>query len=467
MEIKQDVVDYVGSLGKLNKQFFDYAVIQKKALSHTDLVQASAGKLSTYSYKISVWPYFINAERTQEIANASIGIAHLIHQMLKRKWQQGQSLHSFYDLDEDTFSRVIQVSYNGNVMGRADAYHDGEHFKLLELNLGTNVGGSDMVYFVDAHLKQPQLAEFLAQKPAFTFLNTYEKLIENALAAMAENQLQDESGEYNLLIRNRNMDPELAKVYVASYQALAQKLGYALNVFVIDHEDKLEYNEKGVVYQGKQIGYLLWLPLEHEAQGMYAYYPEPLKQAWMNQQVLVPSSALTKMLENKANFALLHAFKNDGTFSEEEIALINNHVPWTGWLQPKSFGCSKVSQPNSLPSMQTLRENKADYVLKPDDGLQGKGITVGRYVDEQTWQAALQNAAEKDNYLVQSYVAAKKVYGLQSEGEIGEYEPVWGAFFCGQLYSGVWLRLMPEIDGFTGVVNSAQGAHEAIVYQEI
>ncbi|MCZ0982406.1 hypothetical protein O1L60_35520 [Streptomyces diastatochromogenes] len=45
-------------------------------------------------------------------------------------------------------------------LGRADAYHDGTAFKLLEFNLGSEVGGLDMDVFNQSLLRVPEFAGF-------------------------------------------------------------------------------------------------------------------------------------------------------------------------------------------------------------------------------------------------------------------------------------------------------------------
>lgn len=460
MVIKDELVNYVGSFSGLNRHFFDYAFTQKKSLLDDDLVASAKGKLSTYQYKICVWPFFIDSQNVRDLVGVTIGVSHLIHQMMHRKLRQGYSLHRYYGVEEECFSRAVDVNFNGNICGRADLYHDGEYFKLLEINLGTNVGGADMVYYVDAHLAQPQLAEFLAENPSFSFINTYEKLIENALLAMEACQLSGENGEYSIVIRNKEMDPEMANVYANSYEALAQKLGYKLNVFVIPDEASLSYCDSGVYYGGKLIGYLLWLPYEDEALNIFESYPGKLKEAWYNKKILAPSNVLSRMIENKLSLALLHKFKDDGTFSDHEKKLIDNHVPWSAMLDQALFKDCDVET-------SIYAQDKSAYVIKPCIGLQGDKISVGRYTEESEWIDSLKHSLKESGGLIQSFVEAKKIYSLQSDNKIAEYEPVWGAFFCGDGYAGAWLRMMPHEDGYKGVVNSAKGAVEAILYHEI
>ena len=47
--------------------------------------------------------------------------------------------------------------------GRADAYHDGDSFKLLEFNVGSELGGVDSAQMNRAFLALPAFAEFAAR----------------------------------------------------------------------------------------------------------------------------------------------------------------------------------------------------------------------------------------------------------------------------------------------------------------
>lgn len=65
-------------------------------------------------------------------------------------------------------------------MGRADIYHDGEHFRLMELNLGSALGGLDNAMVNPTFLTHPFFAEFVAEH-GLAYVDTIEELVRTLL----------------------------------------------------------------------------------------------------------------------------------------------------------------------------------------------------------------------------------------------------------------------------------------------
>jgi glutathionylspermidine synthase len=451
--VESVVRNYVSKLSVLNGELLQNKYIQGVAQSSANLAELAPGRLATYEYRVNPWPFFINDVNKKKIELASIKIVQLIQKLLVGKWSQGHSLHHYYGLPELDYGKAINAPFNGNVIGRSDLYHDGSAFKLLEINLGTNVGGADMVYYKDILLAQLYLRDFLIENPEINFIDTYQVLIENALAAMRERQLVDDDGIFTIVIRNKQADEQIAQVYINLYQQIAQQMGCSLRVFVVRDEKEFQYADNHLYFQGHLVGFVAWLPEGMETYNIYESYPEELKKVWLEHNVLAGSNLLTHIIENNISLVLLYKHRNDTLFDDTERALIEEVVPETVLLSELDDDAFK-----------RVKENKRDFVLKPLMGCQGNEVCIGRYVSHLTWSQYLAQARPKNNTVVQVNVTPNNIYAVDEHGTLNQCIPVFGSFFCGDSYASSWIRNREVSNVFDGVINSANGASEMIVF---
>jgi len=90
-------------------------------------------------------------------------------------------------------------------------------------------------------------------------------------------------------------------------------------------------------------------------------------------------------------------------FTDEEKQAIADHVPWTRFMHDEqtNFRGEKVDL------FPFVRENKDIFVLKPNAGFGGFGVTIGCEVDEQKWGEVLEDC-RTNSWVVQEYVALPK-----------------------------------------------------------
>jgi hypothetical protein len=103
-----------------------------------------------------------------------------------------------------------------------------------------------------------------------------------------------------------------------------------------------------------------------------------------------------KILYKKASFAVLTDERNAGLFSGDELAAVRAHIPWSRRVEERKteFGG------RAIDLVPFIRDNREQFVLKPNDDYGGKGIVLGWTVDASTWDAALKTALAEP-YIVQ------------------------------------------------------------------
>lgn len=154
----------------------------------------------------------------------------------------------------------------------------------------------------------------------------------------------------------------------------------------------------------------------------------------------------SQLLHNKFIFALLYQEKFQKYLSEAEKDLIKRYVPYTIYLGKDI-------------DLGLFQERKNDYLLKPVDSYQSKGIIIGRDVTEEIWRESLEGLCGKE-YLLQSYVEMNQIKALDIKDGFEESKDcnlMLGMFYYNREFSGFYTRMSEEknISSLLGARNVA------------
>ncbi|MBV9923822.1 MAG: hypothetical protein JOZ96_02180 [Acidobacteria bacterium] len=112
----------------------------------------------------------------------------------------------------------------------------------------------------------------------------------------------------------------------------------------------------------------------------------------------------SKMIHKKALFAVLTDPRHARLFTEDELDTIHAHVPWTRKVRE-----GKTEKDGAeIDLLDFVRRSSGQLVLKPNDDYGGHGIYIGWNSSEEEWEAALQEALENGDYLVQERVSTAR-----------------------------------------------------------
>lgn len=112
----------------------------------------------------------------------------------------------------------------------------------------------------------------------------------------------------------------------------------------------------------------------------------------------------SKLIHKKAVFAVLTSERYAHLFTENELAAIRAHVPWTRkFRDEKTFNDGE-----NIDLIEWTRHNRNKLVLKPNDDYGGHGIYIGWADDDKTWDEAIEIALADGDYLVQERVETSK-----------------------------------------------------------
>ena len=349
-----------------------------------------------------------------------------------------------FDGDFDRFRAALRIDdRRGTLMrrllggsapplyGRADTYHDGSSFKLLEFNIGSALGGLDMVGTLPrAYLEVPAFAEF-AEAHGLRYLDIGAD-IADALRIVGK---AAGTGDPVAAVLE---GPGGMATYGNKRRAIAELLaGHGLDCRVGEIGD-LRFRAGKPHLDGTPIDVILrYYALEE----MLAHpdgeaLMEPVFRAHEEGAVVLwtPSN----MFGNKGTLAMLSEFAEDTSmFSAEERAVIDRVVPWSRMLGRPGAG-------SDADLIEECVRHQEQLVFKPTGLYGGQGVLIGREVDGRTWREGLTASAEVGS-LVQEVVRPNLEPVIDPEtGTRSDWTALWAAFITPAGLSGGGVRAVPQ-----------------------
>ena len=167
-------------------------------------------------------------------------------------------------------------------------------------------------------------------------------------------------------------------------QAKFEKLG--VPTLICDPRD-LEFDGTTLAAHGRKIEFVYRRVLINDIVAKPAECSALLR-AYESRAVCVANTLQCKIPHKKAFFAVLTDERNRELFSQEERELIRRHIPWTRLAaEGRTTRAGK-----SIDLLAHIREQRENFVLKPNDEYGGAGVMLGWEADAAAWDAAIERA---------------------------------------------------------------------------
>jgi hypothetical protein len=312
--------------------------------------------------------------------------------------------------------------------GRADMYHDGKGFRLLEFNIDSEIGGVD---------KAGELPRLFAAQPAFREFAAGRELrftqpAEQFAAALRAAAEPLTGGEPVVVLAQFTRPGGDDDATYASRRSLASVMCRLGLDFRVDALSEVVEKDGRLHHRG--------VPVDVVVRGFSAYdvvsrpdgrrLTEPLFRVAEQSGVVLWTDLSSQLFANKACFAMLSDPRHCTNFSAEELAVIDRVVPWTRAVDPDF----------DLADAPWLLD-KDDLVLKPNYFYGGIGVVAGWEHDERTWLTALRAGAAR-GAVVQRRIVPRAEPAAGPDG-VEDWHAAWGIFLAPQGYSGIYARLLP------------------------
>lgn len=333
------------------------------------------------------------------------------------------------------------------LFGRSDLYHDGTGFKLLEFNVGSQLGGIDQSQVMPALMAVDPFRRF-AEEHRLGYVHTGEQIARSLLAA-AEPVARGQRP----LVALVEADGALGRLMplMLSFQEMLEGYGVDLRLAEVsqliskDGRLNLDGVPVDVVLRYFSINQITRDPQSIEA-------VEQIFRAHEAGGTVLMTSMESQLYANKGCLALLSDPRLRAAFTAPEAQLLDRVLPWTRLV------ADTVTEAHgeSVDLLDYCRANRDELILKPCNGHGGRGITVGWTCDDREWAAAL-DSARTDRYIVQARVRQRREPVVDpATGLLTDWVVCWSTFLTPEGYSGSHIRALPGDQ--TGIINRGANA---------
>ncbi len=378
-------------------------------------------------------PLFVDEATVRAAANDVRAIFDLIVSLPDRLFDGDRRRHAITVGFDERYAGLALRAGGGepDTYGRADLIHDGTAFRLVEVNVGSELGGIELSEASRALLEVAAFREF-AEDHQLSYVDTIGEVVA-LLRRVAEPVtggrdpvvalLEWTDGFQELSVLQRSIKEAIAARGIEIHLAEVQQ--------VVNRDGKLYLHDRPID--------IVLRYLDHTQAG-----PDPRAEELLDPVMRAHEAGGTvfftrlesNIFTSKMNLALLSDASNRDSFDATEAALIDRVLPWTRVL---TDGPTHVDG-ETVDLLSYCRVHREAMVVKPAARHGGRGTVVGRDVSDGEWERALADRLA-DPHVVQRAVAAQIEQMVNPQtGEVEDWLPVWGVFFTDQGYAGEWIR---------------------------
>ena len=338
---------------------------------------------------------------------------------------------------DERLADLMRLGATGHpeLYGRADAYHDGTSFKLLEFNVGSELGGIDAAQLNRAFLNVASFRDF-ADHHQLAYIDTA-AVLADALRAAAHRVTS--SGEPVVaLLEGPGGLKEHEHVFAAIQEAMN---GHGIDLLLGEIDQVGFRNGKAmlggipvdVVLRYFAAGQLLDSPTGRGALDM-------LMRAHRTGDTVLFTPLESGLFASKTCLALVHDPRLREELTAAERELVDRIVPWT-----RVVGTGIAA--DRLELLDACRAQRQALILKPGVGYGGVGAVLGREVGDREWSEMLLAVKDRD-YVVQRIVSpASEPVCNPDTGALEDWHANWGIFTTQAGYAGAFVRALKIHDG--------------------
>jgi len=416
-------------------------------------------------YQFQPWPVFVDSACINRFKEAAVGVCDLILSIPGRLFQYDyDAISRYYELPRQMVEMLLH-GWNDRrlkqLLGRGDyVLNKDNQLKCLEVNLQANLGGWELDLLQPLYVQNPCLGKFLREnhlrpKESRFFATLFHHLVSGGMELLNHPEASiNGKRELNTVIAfaHEETDTAIQKMLQFLYTNVLEQLDCGLTgTLSICDVERLERDGSGLRFENRPVHLLVEM--------VNGLIPMPLMELVRQGKLLIYNGPITRLMSNKLNMALLSEHEDSPLFTAAEQEVIKRFIPWTRKVLP-----GRTTYKNDPFQMEHFLINyREQLVLKPGEGISGKGVSIGKNIAEEQWRHLTQQALQQRNWVVQEYVESQSMLFQRGAQGAAAHQAVWGFFTFGSQYAGGWLRIMP--DNGKGVINSSQGAEETILIE--
>lgn len=320
--------------------------------------------------------------------------------------------------------------------GRADMYHDGSAFRLLEFNIASEIGGIDRAGELPAaFLATPEFDSVTAG------LNITDTDTAEAVAATLRGLARGTSAATVALVDA----PGSMAGNTHHWLAMQEVLGRRGVTVVLAETGDLQVDATGVYVGDTRADVVLRyvsvdeLVGDSEAQAAL----ERIVDADRRRLVSLWTPPSTTLYGNKLCLALLST-PSVRRLAPGDAALVDRVLPWTRSLQR----LPEQSSAEYAGIVDHCLRSRSSVVLKPAADYGGHGVIAGWECTQEQWESHVRSAVETPSgYIAQRRVQPRPEPVIGEHGSQQIWHASWGAFITPAGPAGLYARVLPADQG--------------------
>lgn len=293
---------------------------------------------------------------------------------------------------------------------RMDSFVTEDSFKFVEIN-GESPAGMAYLHQIAQVYRELPIFQAFQQKFPVRFVSPMEHLL--AAHVMIYHEQFEGKEEFPSFAIVDHLDvPTIHEFHLL--KEYFERHGYPCEIVA---PQELECHDGWIYANGRRIDILYRRLLINEYYEMRDECPAFLE-GYKAQKTCYLNSLRTKLVHKKAIFAFLTDERYTHILNPQQQAAINRHIPWTRRLRP--IRSQFRGLPIDLPAF--TRNNRENFIIKPNDEYGGKGVTLGFAATQSEWDAAIEEGL-KHGHVVQEVVDIHREPYLMKTGDDWKYVP--------------------------------------------
>ncbi|MGW7489177.1 hypothetical protein [Streptomyces sp. NPDC054786] len=367
-----------------------------------------------------------------------------------------EAFRSVLGISDDRWEAIRQF---GDLLppyfGRADMYHDGTSFKLLEFNLGSESGAWGVAGEISRATMEVDAFAGFARRNRLGYVDPARAAVEVLRRFGA--QVAPGREPVVAMLEWRGGLKDYGEQWL-NFQSALRSAG--LDILVAEVSDVHERGE--ALYLGDtkiDVVYRAFVPdqIAEEPDGWDLV--APLLRAHRAGGTLLWTPLSSNMFANKACMALLSDPARRRNLSEDECRLIDRVLPWTRLINTDALK-------TDTDLVDECLERREQLILKVNARGGGAGVVVGWETDDATWRRALENSAAEGCVVQERVIPRPELVVDPVSGETEEWHAAYGLFYTPHGWAGAWAKTVPAGSGSViGIMAHAKARSAAVFHQ--
>lgn len=316
-----------------------------------------------YKYPVTAWPVLINKEMADELKEMSLKIPRLLQKIPALYFEDDiKKIADFYFEGNEMQAEFAMMCHSKNLeIGcRLDLTYTQDGFKILEVNVGSSLGGWQIQNFETVIRRNHRELSDRNKKDNYKGKNTLE-LYMKFLVEQIIKSVGSKNKTLNLFVDMRDVEDEFEKkesveFFDVFFRQELDKQGLKGKA-ITGNMDSIELIEGNLCLGDKIIHGIIILTMD-------ANVTPAVFRAFMMDKVYLPDHIGLSMLGDKRNLSLLLELAQKGKFSPEENELILKCIPWTSFVENKKT----IFKDKENELTELLKNNKEQFVIKASRG---------------------------------------------------------------------------------------------------